>query len=97
MTEPTVKAGKTEWKVRIAALASFVGSLAAGALLDERTFSVINNLPDGVRPLVLAGVVAAGVWYSARVAKSRPEMISKSTIEAVAKHIEMRGGYIEKP
>jgi hypothetical protein len=89
-----VKVGKTEWKVRIAALASFVGSLAAGALLDERTFDVINNLPDGVRPVVLAGVVAAGVWYSARTARSRPDMISKSTLEAVREHIDLRGGSI---
>ncbi len=83
-----VKIGKTEWKVRIAALASFVGSLAAGALLDERTFDVINKLPDVVRPLVLAGLVAAGVWYSARAARSRPDMISKSTMEAVAEKID---------
>ncbi len=83
-----VKIGKTEWKVRIAALASFAGSLAAGALLDERTFDVINKLPDGVRPLVLAGLVAAGVWYSARAARSRPDMISKSTMEAVAEKID---------
>lgn len=77
--------GKTEWKVRIAALASFVGSLAAGALLDERTFEVINRLPDGVRPLALAALVAAGVWYAGRTAKSRPEYIAKSTLEAVAR------------
>ncbi len=92
-----VKIGKTEWKVRIAALASFAGSLAAGALLDERTFDVINRLPDGVRPLVLAGVVAAGVWYSARGARSRPDMISKSTLDAVVEHIDMRGGHVERP
>lgn len=92
-----VKTGKTEWKVRIAALASFVGSLAAGALLDERTFSVINNLPDGVRPLVLAGLVGAGVWYSARAARSRPEYISKSTIDAVIKHVDaVHGGVFPK-
>jgi hypothetical protein len=93
----SVKVGKTEWKVRIAALASFVGSLAAGALLDERTFDVINNLPDGVRPVVLAGVVAAGVWYSARAARSRPDMISKSTLDAVIEHVDLRGGHIERP
>lgn len=89
--------GKTEWKVRIAALASFVGSLAAGALLDERTFDVINKLPDGVRPLVLAALVGAGVWYSGRAARSRPDMLGKSTIEAVVGYIDARGGSIERP
>lgn len=87
-----VKTGKTEWKVRIAALASFVGSLAAGALLDERTFDVINKLPDGVRPLVLAGLVAAGVWYSGRAASSRSEYVSASTIKAVTEHIDIAHG-----
>lgn len=89
-----MRTGKTEWKVRVAALASFVGSLAAGAVLDERTFDVINRLPAGVRPLVLAGVVAAGVWYSARTAKSRPEYISASTIKAVSEHVDAAHGGI---
>jgi hypothetical protein len=91
------KSGKTEWKVRVAALASFVGSLATTAVLDERTFDVINSLPDGVRPLVLAGVVAVGVWYSGRAASSRPGYVSASTIKAVAEHIDsVHGGVFPK-
>lgn len=81
-----VKVGKTEWKVRIAALASFVGSLAAVSLIETRGVELVNNLPEGVRIVALPLLVAAGAWFSGRAAKSRPEYISQSTIDAVLRH-----------
>lgn len=73
----------TEWKVRIASLASFVGSLAAAILLEVKTPEIVAALPEGVRVLALSALVAAGTWSSGRAARSRPEYISQSTLDAV--------------
>ncbi len=75
--------GKTEWKVRIASLAAFVGSLAVSILLDGRAVEFVNTLPEGVRVIALPLLVALGTWFSGLVAKSRPEYIAQSTIDAV--------------
>lgn len=85
MTQPisptTTK--KTEWKVRIASLASFVASLAVVTLLEVKAPQFIETLPEGVQALAGAALVAVTTWYSGRYARSRPEYISQSTIDAV--------------
>lgn len=78
---------KTEWKVKIASLGSFVGALAGAVILDEWAPSVLAGLPDSMR--LVAGAILAGVssWLSGYLAKSRPESVSASTIEAVREHL----------
>lgn len=81
---------KTEWKVRIASLASFVGALAVGTLLEVKTPDIVNALPDGVQVLAGAALVAAASWFSGRAARSRPEYVSQSTIDAVRERFRAR-------
>ena len=90
-----VKPGKTEWKVRIAALASFVGSLAAVSLIETRGVDLVNSLPEGIRIIALPLLVSAGAWFAGRAARSRPEYIGQSTIDAVSGYVDKyRGGVI---
>lgn len=84
------KQGATEWKVRIAALVSFVGSLAAATLIETRGVELVNQLPEMVRIVALPALVAAGTWFSARAARSRPEYLSESTIAAVRARLRER-------
>lgn len=78
-----IKQSATEWKVRIASFASFVGALAATTLIETRGVEIVNDLPETVRIIALPLLVAAGTWFSGRAARSRPEYISQSTIDAV--------------
>lgn len=81
--------GKTEWKVRIASLASFVGTLAVGIALEEiNSPEFIDRLPDGLQVLAGAALVAACTWVSGRIARTRPEYISQSTVDAVRARYE---------
>lgn len=86
--------GKTEWKVRIASLAAFVGSLAASILIETRGVELVNDLPENVRVVLLPVLVAVGTWFAGRAARSRPEYISKSTLEAIRGYIDRHGGHI---
>lgn len=78
---------RTEWKVRIATLASFIGSLVLGTLLEIKTPELIDELPEGLRVIVGGAAVAAATWFSGRAARSRPQYISDSTIEAVREYL----------
>lgn len=83
-TVPMPSGGKaTEWKVRVASLASFVGATVAGLLLESRGPQMIEQLPSAVQVLAGAVLAAALTWLSGRAARSRPEYISQSTIDAV--------------
>lgn len=87
-----VKTGKTEWKVRAASLATFAGSLIAVSLIETRGLEFVNSLPEGVKIVALPLLVTAGAWFSGRIARSRPDFIAPSTIDAVIKHIDERHG-----
>lgn len=78
---------KTEWKVRIASLASFAAALATGTLLEMRGPDLIEQLPDVTKVFASAGLVALISWLSGRAAKSRPAYVSQSTIDAVKQAI----------
>jgi hypothetical protein len=73
----------TEWKVRIASLASFVASLAVVTVLEVKAPEFIETLPAGVQALAGAALVALSSWYAGRRAKSKPGYLSQSTIDAV--------------
>jgi hypothetical protein len=85
-----VKTGKTEWKVRVASLATFVGSLAAVSLIETRGVEFVNTLPEGARLIALPLLVSAGAWFAGRAATSRPEYIGQSTIDAVRAHVALK-------
>lgn len=79
---------RTEWKVRAASLATFAGSLAAVSLIETRGLEFVNALPEGVRIVALPLLVSAGAWFAGRAARSRPDYVAASTIEAVRDHLE---------
>lgn len=79
---------RTEWKVRAASLATFAGSLAAVSLIETRGLEFVNALPEGVRIVALPLLVSTGAWFAGRAARSRPDYVAESTIEAVRDHIE---------
>lgn len=74
---------KTEWKVKVASTASFVASLAGVLLIEGWAPKVIAELPTGAQALATAGVVTLVTWLSGRAARSKPDAISESTLEAV--------------
>lgn len=82
--------GKTEWKVRIASLATFVGSLAAVSVIETRGLEFVNALPEGVRIVALPLLVSAGAWFAGRAASSRPGYVAQSTVDAVRAHLDRR-------
>lgn len=86
-----VKPGKgTEWKVRVASSASFVATLAIGAILESRGPEFIETLPEPTRVFAGALLVAAASWLAGRAAKTRPESLSQSTIDAVRAQLQRR-------
>lgn len=80
----------TEWKVRAASLASFIATLAAGTVLEMRGPEFIETLPDVTKVFAAALLVSVTSWLSGRAAKSRPDYISQSTIDAVRAHLSRR-------
>lgn len=82
MSDPSNR--KTEWKVRIASLAGFVATLAVGVLLETvNSPEFIDKLPDSLQVVAGAVLVAASTWIAGRIARTRPEYISQSTVDAV--------------
>lgn len=75
--------GKTEWKVRMASLASFAGTLAVALLTDPRAPEWVAQLPPQLRTVGSAAIVAAGVWLAGRTARTRADMLAESTVRAV--------------
>lgn len=82
---------RTEWKVRAASLATFAGSLAAVSLTETRGLEFVNALPEGVRIVALPLLVSAGAWFAGRAARSRPDYVAQSTIDAVRDHLDGPG------
>jgi len=78
-----MNAKATEFKVKIASFASFAGSLAASVVLEQWAPKAVERLPLGVQALAGAAIVAAAAWFAGRAARSRPDSISESTLEAV--------------
>jgi hypothetical protein len=74
---------RTEWKVKLASLGAFAGSLIASVALDVYAPSIVNNVPGGLRTLTAAAIAAAVSWLSGWVARTRPECVSPSTVDAV--------------
>lgn len=74
---------RTEWKVKLASFGAFAGSLAGIVALDAYAPAVIERAPEGLRAVAAAAVAAAVSWLSGWVARSRPESVSQSTVDAV--------------
>lgn len=87
-----IKINATELKVRVAAAATFVATLAGWVLLEsDAVTDLVHRLPDPVQPVGAAFVLAGVAWFSGRVKRNKPEYISDSTIEAVRERLARQG------
>lgn len=81
---------KTEWKVRVATLGTYLAALAGSIFLSTTATDYVHALPDWAENLVYPAVLAGITWLSGRAAKSKPGYISASTAEAVEVAIRKR-------
>lgn len=71
----------TERKVKIASWGSMLGSLAVLAL-EMHGPAFIETLPSGVRLVAGAALVTLLAYFGGRQARSRPDALAPSTLEA---------------
>jgi hypothetical protein len=76
-------ASRTEWKVRAAALATYLVSLAGVTLLDTTVTDYVHSLPDWLESVVYPMVPALGALLAGRAARTKPDYLSPSTVTAV--------------
>ena len=81
---------KTEWKVRVATLATYLAALAGSIFLSSTGTDYVHALPDWAENLVYPALLAGVTWLSGRAAKTKPGYISASTAEAVEAAIKQR-------
>ena len=80
---------ETERKVKIASWGSLAGSLAVLAL-ELHGPAFIETLPEGVRLVAGAALVMLLTYFGGRQARSRPNELAPSTLEAA--RIKLRSG-----
>jgi hypothetical protein len=85
---------KTEIKVRVAAVATFVATLVGTTLLQTSATDWVKDLPAWLQVPAASLILAGITWLSGRQAKSKPDYLSPSTIEAakawIAQHAPRR-------
>lgn len=80
--------------MRVATLATFVATLVGTSLLQTSATDFLKDLPPWLQAPGAALVLAGITWLSGRQAKSKPDYLSPSTIEAakawIAQHAPRR-------
>lgn len=84
---PVPVRGKTEWKVKAAALATYLISLAGVTLLDTTVTDYVHALPDWLESVVYPVIPALGALLAGRAARTKPDYLSPSTVEAVQEYV----------
>jgi hypothetical protein len=93
MTDPVVNlppapvSGKTEWKVKAAALGTYLSALAGSIVLSTTATDYVSALPDWAENVIYPAIVAGVSLLAGRAAKTKPDYLSPSTIAAVEKWI----------
>lgn len=87
---PVPVKGRTEWKVKAAAYGTFFAALAGSVVLSTTATDYVEALPDWLESIVYPAVLAAATMLSGRAARTRPEELSPSTVEAVEKWLRGR-------
>lgn len=90
MLPVTPARGKTEWKVKASALATYLVALAGSIVLSTTVTDYVHALPDWAENIAYPAVVAAASLLAGRAAQTRPDYLSPSTIDAVKTWIEER-------
>src|SRR5258707_6500115 len=78
---------KTEWKVKAAALATWLVALAGSVVLSGTSTDYVHALPDWVESIIYPSLLAGITYLTGRATKTRPDYISASTAETVEKAI----------
>lgn len=90
--------GKTEWKVKVATIATYLAGVAASVFLSTTVTDYVQALPDVAENIVYPALLAAITLLAGRQAKTRPDALSDSTVAAVEtwlrKHAPRRGGTV---
>jgi hypothetical protein len=84
---------KTEWKVKAAAWAAFLVSLAGTTVLEWTATDLVPALPNSLNwlaPIVSAALTAGLTWLAGWSARTKPENLSQSTVDAIRKWMRER-------
>jgi hypothetical protein len=85
-----MKINPTEFKVKIASLASFAGALAGSVILDKWAPGVLAGLSPAVQAVLGAVIAAVSAWLAGYIARTRPDSISESTVNAAREYLRAR-------
>lgn len=80
---PVPVKGKTEWKVKAAALGTWAATLAGSIFLSTTATDYVHALPDWLENIIYPSLVAGVSWLSGRAARTKPDYLSPSTVQAV--------------
>lgn len=75
--------GKTEFKVKAAGLASYLAGVALLTFLNTTVTDMVERMPDVAESIVYPALIAAITVVAGRQARTKPEQLSPSTVEAV--------------
>lgn len=87
---PAPAKDRTEWKVRIAGLATFLSSTAGVIILSTTATDLVDKLPDWLEVVIYPVILTSITLLSGRAAKTRPEYLSPSTVAAVERWMRER-------
>ena len=87
------KINPTEFKVKVASLASFAGALAGSVLLDEWAPGFLAGLSPAAQAVLGATIASVSAWLAGYVARTKPDSISDSTIDAAREYLRRRGAH----
>lgn len=87
---PVPVKGKTEWKVKAAALGTWLAALAGSIALSTTATDYVEALPDWIENIIYPALVAGVSLLSGRAARTKPDYLSPSTIEAVETWLRQR-------
>jgi hypothetical protein len=87
---PVPVKGKTELKVRAAALGTFLAALAGSIFLSTTATDYVHALPDWLENIIYPTLLAGVSLLSGRAKSTKPDYLSPSTIEAVESWLRRR-------
>ena len=89
-TFPSIVKPKTEWKVKAATYGTFFAGLAGSVVLSTTATDYVEALPDWLESIVYPAILAAATRLSGWAARTRPEELSQSTVDAVERWLRGR-------
>ncbi len=88
---------KTEWKVKAASYATFFASLVRLTLLQSTVTDMVPALPDWLETPAYSLLLTAVTWVTGFNARSKPDNLSPSTVEAIQNWMRNRAPRFPRP